>query len=452
MKSLRRRLLSALMLTIVLFWALWGVFWAGFMWWENKGWVDSTLRGTAELVLYSLPRNLGSLDAAPEWKAAAPAPPAYRQEATVFQVWVGRRLVIRSPGVPDAPLRSSFAEGFSRETVDHRRFRVYALADPQRRIQVQVGRPMTTRDPDSLSGLVSALAGMVLMFALLGLAIWRVILTSLKPVNDVCAQLQREPALDFTPVALDHLPEELRPLVAAFNRTLERLGRALEGERRFIADAAHELRTPLAVMAVQAQVALDADTLEDKDGALNQLSAGVARAARLSAQLLDLARADASAGRAHHVAVDLAQLLDLLLDDLQFVAASKHQRMSLRTEPCVVRCDANAIGTLVRNLLDNALRYTQEHGRIDLACKRVNVQGADKICLTVADNGPGVAPDQRTRIFHRFYRIAGNAHRGSGIGLSLVQRIAHAHGAAIVLDHGLDGRGLAVAIYFDVAP
>lgn len=451
MKSLRIRLLSALMITIVLFWAGWGLFWTSFMWWEDKGWVDSMLRETAELVIYSLPENIELLDTPPVWRAAIPVPTSYKKDATVFQVWVGRRLAIRSPGAPNTPLRSNFTDGFSRESSDAGAFRVYALSDPLRHIQVQISRPISAGYQDLLSGLVSGVLNIALMFVLLGLAIWWVILKSFKPVHDVCVKLQDKPAFDFAPLPVHYLPKELRPLVLAFNRLLERLAHAVDAERRFIADAAHELRTPLAVMSVQAQVALNAPTVDEKDCALKQLIAGVDRGARLAGQLLDLARADASAGTDHYATTDISQLLDFLLNDFKFFASSKDQLISLSSEPCLVRCDINQMGTLIRNLLDNAIRFTQAQGRIDASCARVKIKGAGKIRLAISDNGPGIAQDQRNLIFKRFYRVADSEHHGSGIGLSLVERIAQSHGAEIIVGDGLDGRGLSVEIYFDEA-
>ncbi|MFZ6769017.1 sensor histidine kinase [Undibacterium sp. Di26W] len=437
------------MSTIVVFWIFWGLFWANFMWWENKGWVDSMLRGSAELILYSLPANADLLGTSSEWAGATPIPDSYKKDSVIFQVWVNRHLAIRSPGAPGIPMKANFNDGFSREMIDNETSRVYVVSDPNHHIQIQIARPITTAYQDIVSGLISGGIYIALMFTILGSAIWWVILKSFKPVKDLCTTLQDKPAFDFTPLAVNRLPKEMQALVQSFNRLLERLGQSIAGERRFIADAAHELRTPLAVLSAQAHIALSATTMDEKNNALQHLVAGVDRGARLSEQLLDLARIDSSTDTRQHTSVDISRLINLVLDDCKFFASSKNQLISLDMDVCFVLGDINEIGTLLRNLLDNACRFTEKEGRIAVSCKHAKILETNKICLTISDNGPGIPEEERSRVFDRFYRIAGNGQHGSGIGLSLVARIADSHHAAIATGAGLDGRGFSISIYFD---
>nr|WP_259371873.1 ATP-binding protein [Caldimonas mangrovi] len=225
----------------------------------------------------------------------------------------------------------------------------------------------------------------------------------------------------------------------------------MQTEKRFIADAAHELRTPLAALLAHAQLAAEADDPQEAKAALRRLTAGVERSARLSEQLLDLARVDVSKPGQSET-VPLYETVEMVVRDFEMVAVQKKQRIVLDLEPCTVAGHVDAIGILVRNLVDNALRYTPASGRCVVSCRTEAVDGRDVVRLKVADNGPGVPVDERERIFDRFYRVPGTGERGSGIGLSLVARIAQMHGARICVGEGIDGRGFGIWLDFEPAP
>jgi signal transduction histidine kinase len=227
---------------------------------------------------------------------------------------------------------------------------------------------------------------------------------------------------------------------------------AIQGERRFIADAAHELRTPLAALLAQAQVALRTAATDEEKTSLRRLVAGVERSARLSEQLLDMARLDAGKYANGHERVDLYDLLVVVVRDFETVANQKRQLISLDTEPCVIVGHIDELGILIRNLLDNALRYAAEGGHVAVSCQCLQKDGNEIVRLRVADDGPGVPEPERERIFDRFYRVPGNGGRGSGIGLSLVARIAQLHGATIAVGKGLDGRGFGIDVWFPAPP
>jgi two-component system sensor histidine kinase QseC len=224
-------------------------------------------------------------------------------------------------------------------------------------------------------------------------------------------------------------PAEVRPLIDSLNALLARLAATLENERRFTADAAHELRTPLAALKVQAQVALASDVGEEQRHALRQVLAGTERAARLVNQLLRLARLDplGRLDRSDHVV--LAAVVEEAADALAPLALAKRQVLQVHLpEPDVsAPGDADLLGTALRNLLDNAIRYSPEGSEIEMGAE------ADGPCLWVSDEGPGAPPEQLSRLTERFFRGTAEGAEGSGLGLAIVRRIAELHGARLTL-------------------
>jgi two-component system sensor histidine kinase QseC len=445
MQSLRARLLAAVLAAILLFWsALLAVVFVHHTR-EQTGEVDFTLREIAGSILLSTQANLDALPAAETLRL--PAGASYTGDLVSYQTWLrSGKNVWRSPGAPASPLRADFADGFADREVDGVAWRVFALSDAAGRFQVQVAKRQSQIDAALRNKVGVTLGTGAVLFALLVAAIWSVVRWSLRPVDAMRAAVERRETLDLAPLPAARLPAEVRPLVESFNRLLAQVERALQRERRFISDAAHELRTPLAALLAHAQVALRAQGIQQKNAALLELSAAAARGARLSEQLLDLARLDA-AGTDRGRPVELHELVAVVLRDFESVAQRRAQLISLDIEPCAILGDTDELGILLRNLIDNALRYTGEGGRIAVSCGWCREKRA--MHLRVADNGPGVPEDERQRIFERFYRVAGNRLRGSGIGLSLVARIARSHGAALEVGSGLDGRGLSIALWFE---
>ena len=269
-------------------------------------------------------------------------------------------------------------------------------------------------------------------------------------MNRLRRDMAQRDAHDLAPLPSAGMPREIRPLVDSFNLLLERLSHAMRGERQFLADAAHELRTPLAALLTQTQVALRAGTQADAHAALEQLAQGIQRTSRLAQQLLDSARVDASPLREDRPIVALPDVVTMVAREFESMASRRQQTLAIHAEPASVQGDLDDLGILARNLLDNAVRYSGEGTRIEIAC------GTDpdgtSAWLTVRDNGPGVHPDERERIFERFFRGSqGNGERGSGIGLSLVQRIARAHEATITVGDGISGRGFGCRVGFSAA-
>jgi two-component system OmpR family sensor kinase len=241
----------------------------------------------------------------------------------------------------------------------------------------------------------------------------------------------------------------VRPLVQELNLLFGRVRTAFDTQQNFVADAAHELRTPLAALKLQVQ-SLErsdqrADSAEARKLAISRLSAGIERATRLVEQLLVLARQEASA--APHQPVVLADLAKRAVADLIGVAQNKHIDLGLqRADGGEVEGQPEALMILLRNLVDNAIKYTPSGGTVDVSVAAE--QGA--LSVTVEDSGPGIPPEERERVFDRFYRVPGSDAAGSGLGLAIIKSIAERHGATLTLGASERLGGLAATVRFPV--
>ena len=373
------------------------------------------------------------------------------EEPLSFQIWEGKtRLIGRTPDAPENPLRPDFAEGFADTTVAGKTWRAFSISDRTGNFYVQVGRPRTVVDEHLRAEALLTLSLSTLLLALTGLSMWAAVRRSLRPIVTIANEVRNRRKFDLAPLPVAGLPSEVEPLVESFNQLLERLDRSVQAERRFIGDAAHELRTPLSALYGQAEIALRASTMADKDAALVKLIGVAERSTRLSEQLLDLARLEAGAHAPKRELYDLDEIVVHIASEFDVAAQKADRTIHLVTEPCAILCDVDEIGILLRNLVDNALRYTSVGGQIRIACGRAtNEQG---VFLEVSDDGPGVPLEQRSAIFDRFHRVPGSAARGSGIGLSLVAEIARLHDASIETGDGIGSPGFRVRIVFPAAP
>jgi signal transduction histidine kinase len=447
MTSLRARMLVVIVATIILCWiGAAAVLVTYFTHNLGSPW-DSKLQAFATKIMLVLPATRPLTFSQPRGlELRSNALPEATELA--FQIWSGNELRVRTPGAPASPLRPDFRDGFASVVVEDQRWRVYSASDKAGRIFVQVGNLHSVIDDELRNEAFVALAINTLLLALVGALLWYAVRRWLRPIVAVEKALRSRKKFDLTPLPSSQLPLELRPLGESFNFLLEQLDEAVRSERRFIGDAAHELRTPLSALQAQAEIALRAATVAEKDVALVKLLAVARRSARLSEQMLDLARLDAGARASHQTHADLSELIVHVVQELEVYAQREARSIVLATTPCLIECDVDEIGILLRNLLDNALRYTHTGGRVRIGCWQVGAPGDRRVCLEVADDGPGVPEAQRRAIFNRFHRVAGSVGRGSGIGLSLVARIAHLHGATIETALGLDARGFCVRVLF----
>ncbi len=272
--------------------------------------------------------------------------------------------------------------------------------------------------------------------ALIALLLW-LYARAARGATAAAALLAKQPPDAGPPVPLDRVAPELRPLIAQVEALRRRFAGVLEAERRFAAAAAHELRTPLAAVRVQAQVAERARTPEDAREALSQLQVCVERASRTIDQLLTLAQLEAAQVHPTTVTtVDLASLAARVVQDMNPLLRARGIELTMNLQPVAVQGLEHGLAALLRNLLDNAARHTPPSSRVAVASGAAH----DHAVIAVDDSGPGIPPEERDRVFERFYRLPANESDGAGVGLSIVQSVARAHGGRIELtDSDLGG-------------
>jgi len=360
----------------------------------------------------------------------------------IVQVWTNEGLRIFESAV-GAALPQIAVLGFTDVQARGGTYRVFSL---QTRSQViQVAQNMAARRAMARTLALRTLAPLAIMAPLLALAVWWVVRRSLEPVERVRRQLARRQADDLSPVSDAQLPDEVQPLVGELNLLFERVRRAFDAQQHFVADAAHELRSPLAALRLQLQGLQRASAGDEvaRAAAIERLSAGIDRATRLVEQLLALARQEAASAPAEPV--DLRAVAQLALADAAPAAQARDMDVGLLdSEAATVPGNAEALRMLARNLLDNAIKYAPPGGRVDLQVRMV----AGHAELTVEDSGPGIPPEDRERALQRFVRAAGDGTLGSGLGLAIVQAVAQAHGASVALDASPRLGGLRVTVRF----
>ena len=289
-----------------------------------------------------------------------------------------------------------------------------------------------------------AVLPLVALLPLLGVGIWIIVGQALRPLSSISSAVRARTPSALEPLPQRNLPEELVPLVGSLNDLLQRLNRALEAQRQFVADAAHELRSPLTAVQLQLQLVKRADSTEERALALDRLERGIQRSTRLVQQLLTLARQDPQDADASSTAIDLDRLAREVIADFEPMAQRDGLALTLDSEgPLQVRGDRESLRVMLGNLVDNAIRYTSQ-GSVT-----VRMRAKEKaVVLEVEDTGAGIPADERARVFDRFYRVPGQKadDEGSGLGLAIVKRVADRHGAGVTLDSGPGGSGLRVTV------
>ncbi|MEO7206855.1 MAG: ATP-binding protein [Steroidobacteraceae bacterium] len=280
---------------------------------------------------------------------------------------------------------------------------------------------------------------------LLALLIWVAVGRSLRPLTTLANSLVRRKPGSLDALSADRQPQEIRPIVEALNDLLQRVSRALDSERQFIADAAHELQTPLTAVRLQLQVVERATTEETKKTALKRLDLGMHRATHVVGQLLMMARLEPDVSQAPLAVVTLETLIVEVLGEYAVIAQERGIDLGASVlEPAQILGERNGLRALLGNLIDNAIRYSPDNGEVDVNLRRNDVW----TILEIVDSGPGIPLEERVRVLHRFYRSAASGISGSGLGLAIVKRIADQHHAEIVLGENPNGRGLRVEVRF----
>ncbi|MDR3452299.1 MAG: ATP-binding protein [Rhodoferax sp.] len=312
--------------------------------------------------------------------------------------------------------------------------------------RVAVGQRTEVRDEIARDSAQRTLMPFLILIPVLLLLVGGLIRNMFRPLKTMALDIDRRSEQDLREVANAHLPSEIRPFVVAINRLLLRVAQSVSMQRRFVADAAHELRSPLTALSLQAEQLDAADMSAHARERLAVLRSGIRRTRGLLDQLLTLARVqDSSRGRTQTVSVQ--QVFRQVLEDLMPLADVKNIDVGVEgAQDARVTAHEADLKTLVKNLVDNAIRYTPNEGRINLS---VHTNGRDVI-LQVTDTGPGIAPQERLRVFDPFYRVLGHDEVGSGLGLSIVQTIADRLEAKIDLGYANEPTqsGLRVSVTF----
>ncbi|RYF81625.1 MAG: HAMP domain-containing protein [Comamonadaceae bacterium] len=360
----------------------------------------------------------------------------------IVQVWSldGRRIF---ESAEDALLPQLAVLGFTQVQARGTEYRVFSMQTRGQVIQVAQDLAPRRRMAGALAW--RTVAPVALMAPLLMLVVGWVVGSSLRPVARVRAQVAARQPDDLSPVSADGVPDEVAPLVEELNLLFERVRRAFETQQHFVADAAHELRSPLAALKLQVQGLRRAGDEAAREQAVARLNAGIDRATRLVEQLLVLARQEARAtGGTPPAPVDMAALVREGVEEALHAAAARRIDLGLaQADAVAVPGHAEALRMLLRNLIDNALKYTPEGGRVDVLLQALPAGGAR---LVVQDSGPGLPPAERERVFDRFYRAPGSEAGGSGLGLAIVRAVAQLHGARVQLDGAPELGGLRVTV------
>ena len=358
----------------------------------------------------------------------------------VIQIWtIDGRTIYASRAHSSLPQRALL--GLHTLIVQGNAWRTYGVATRER--VIQVAQPVEIRQRLAARAAWRSVLPLLVIAPFAALAIWWLAAQNLAPLDRLARELRARDARSLAPLPTTGLPDEVAPLATALNALLERLRSALDAQRAFVADAAHELRSPLTALNLQLELLRREGDAEGREAARAALSQGIARASRLVEQLLALARAEPDAA-APAERVDLVAITrQAVAETLPFAHSRSVEFELIAAEPAFVSGDALALGLLVRNLADNAARYSPPGSRVEVSVSH----NADEVLLQVDDSGPGIAEEERERVFDRFYRRADGGESGSGLGLAIVRSVVQAHGASIALANAPLG-GLRVTVRF----
>lgn len=364
-----------------------------------------------------------------------------------FQVWSQEgKLLLYSPTTHQIPLITDH-EGFSDKIINDQKWRIFRTNDEKTKLTIILAERYDTRKELGRRIAQDDLYIMLLTFPLSGLLIWIIIGTGLDSLDRVAQEVANRAPTHLKPVNLHSVPEEIKPVIDELNKLFYRLQEGFEREKRFAADAAHELRTPLAAIKAQAQVALNTNSLSEKNLALQKLIASVNRTTHIVQQLLILSKLVPEA--THFQELEKVDLIRITREMLAFLAPTALEKnidleFEYEKEIPLFMGQPTALSILVRNLVDNAIRYCEEKGKVMVRI----YQELGELILEVKDNGPGIPLELRERVFERFFRMIGNKSTGSGLGLAIVRQICELHGGHVELKSAENERGLTVNVYF----
>ncbi len=353
------------------------------------------------------------------------------------------RVVHRSEGAPPLPLAAR-KEGFSEGSWGGQNWRVASATSESGTWAVHVAESLDARRSVLMGGIVRLFAIIfAAVFPVALLMVWVANRTSLRPLLRLAEEVHGRQAEDLRPLDFQTRLAELAPLTEAINGLMARLKHLLEAHHRFLSDAAHELRTPIAGAEVQVHALRHAASEEARSGSMAAIHASLARAGYLIRQLLILARLDAGEGPAPWRTLDLGELCRAQLGQAYHAAQERSVELAMEAEGLFpLEGETEALRSLVSNLLENAIRHGRAGGHVLLRLERAD----DDLHLSVLDDGPGIPPEAREAVLERFYRLPGTQAPGSGLGLSIVQAAADRHGGTVTLGEGLEGRGAGIRV------
>jgi signal transduction histidine kinase len=430
MRSIRARLLVALFILVALISALA----AGVTY-------RRVLNETSDLFDYQLRQMALSLRSQISLAPRVEVPPDQGDADFVVQIWdvFGARTYLSRPGLP---LINQTVLGYADLSLRGEKWRAYGLQTADG--VIQIAQPARVRENLARAAAGRVIVPLILLLPIMIAAVAWIVNRGLLPLRFVTAEVQRRDVRTLAPLRTEDLPSEIEPLVGELNRLLERLQHAFSVQRAFISDAAHELRSPLTALRLQLQLLDRAPDEAARAEARTRLGDAIERAIHLVEQMLALARSEPQQAALAVESVDLSAAAAEGISDTHDLALAKHIDLGLDAAPGLqVSGEREALRTLVRNLVDNAVRYTPPQGSVQVRTRAT----ADEAVLEVIDNGAGIPPEDRERVFDRFYRRAGAQESGTGLGLAIVKAIAERHGAHVALSEPKGG-GLIVAVSF----
>jgi len=445
MRSLRQRLLVVLGSSIILAWLATALF----SYLDTRQMIDEMLDTHLEQSADLLVVLLDHLPQGDLAEAKLHQPGADADQMIAFRLSGGAAgEAADRVGSPTFPTES-WQPGFHDATSAGQIWRVFGTSDGAgRHVEVALRHDVKGRFADLVAAHI--LHPLWVAIPLLAGLIWLSVGWGLRPLRDITSAVERRSPDDMQPLGVRAAPKEVRPLLEALDRLFARIAVLLERERRFAADAAHELRTPLSAIKTHAQVALRERDPEKCDAALGGVIEGADRGTRLVEQLLVLSRVDQDAAIGITGPVNLAKLMVECVAEIVPKAATKGVDLGVAgasDDPAVVIGNADLLRILLRNLVDNAVRYTPAEGDVT-----VSVAVLDQtVVLRVCDSGPGIPTDLRARVFDRFYRVAGSGQQGVGLGLSIVARIAGLHGGSVAFEDRAGRNGATVMVTLPAA-
>jgi two-component system OmpR family sensor kinase len=363
----------------------------------------------------------------------------------VVQIWDRRHRLVTS-SYPDLALERLGTPGFSDVTIGETRWRVYTMQSPDR--TVQSAQSLEFRRHVVKSQALQAGLPVALMIPLSAIFLWFGMRPAIRRLELISQAAARQNEHQLSDLPAEHAPSEIRPLVLAVNTLLARLRNAFAAQRRFVQDAAHELRTPITAMSLQLENLKAHMPNAEAAAQLTQLEAGLARTKRLVEQLLRLARQESPRPADPPAAIQLDSLLKSSIADFMPLADRRNIDLGYAADiDATVHANEDELRSLIHNLLDNALRYTPPGGIVDVTLHR----DTGVVMVDIADNGPGIAPELLPRVFDRFFRIEGGDTEGSGLGLAIARSAAERNHIGLELSNRVDGSGLIAQLRFEKA-